>query len=83
MLIESARAMLHHGNIPVQFWAEDVAYAADVRNRFFCPDNDYKTSFEILTRKKPRVEHIRVSRSRAWTLIPKVKRTKLDSKSLN
>lgn len=81
-LIESARAMLHYGTIAMQFRAEAVAYAADIRKRFLCPRNDYKTSSELLTGKKHRVDHIRAFGSRAWTLIPTVKRAKLDSKSL-
>ena len=33
-LTESARSMLYHADMPLQFWAETVACAADIRNRF-------------------------------------------------
>ena len=80
-LMESARAMLRHSGLPKPFWAEAVVAAADIRNRFLCPRNDSTTSYEMLTGKKPRVDHIRVFGSRAWVHVPKNKRTKLDSKS--
>lgn len=77
-LMESARAMMHHGKLPKQFWAEAVVTAADVRNRFFCPGNESTTSYEMLTGRKPRVDHIRVFGSKAWVHVPKEKRKKLD-----
>ena len=39
-LMESARAMMFHGKLPVAFWAEEVVHAADIRNRFICPRSD-------------------------------------------
>ena len=57
-LMESARAMMQHANLPKKFWAEAVATAADIRNRFLCPRSDSTTSYEMLTGRKPRVEHI-------------------------
>lgn len=80
-LVESARAVLYHGKIPMRFWAEAVAHAAYIRNRFLSPQNDYKTSYELPTGRTPRVDHIWVLDSSAWTLIPKAKRAKLDPKS--
>ena len=80
-LMESARAMMQHANLPKQFWAEAVATAADIRNRFLCPRSDSTTSYEMLTGRKPRVDHIRVFGSKTWVHVPKEKRKKLDTKA--
>ena len=80
-LTESAGAILRHSGLPKPFWAEAFAVAADIHNRFLCPKNDSTASYEMLTGKKSRVDHIRVFGSRAWLHIPKSSCTKVDSKS--
>ena len=80
-LVEAARAMLQHAGMPTKFWAEAVVHAADIRNRFICPRESDRTSFELMTGKKPRVDHLRVFGSLTWTHVPKDRRKKLDSKS--
>ena len=80
-LMESARTMLFHAKMPAAFWAEAVAHAAEIRNRFICPRINYKTSYELLTGMRPRVDHLRVFGSLAWAFIPKDLRKKLDAKS--
>ena len=80
-LIESARSMLFHAKMPAAFWAEAVAHAADIRNRFICPQSTFKTAYQLLTGMKPRVDHLLVFGSLAWALIPKNIRKKLYAKS--
>ena len=80
-LVECAKSMLFHAKLPTQFWAEAISFAADVRNRFLCPRVRQKTSFELMTGKIPRVDHLRVFGSTAWTFVPKERRKKLDAKS--
>ena len=33
-LMESARAMMFHGKLPVAFWAQAVVHTTDIRSRF-------------------------------------------------
>ena len=80
-VMESARAMLDHAGMPRQFWAEAVAHASDILNRFFRPGSKNVTSYESLIGRKPRIDHLRVFGSHAWVMIPKEKRQKLDVKS--
>ena len=80
-LMESARAMMFHGKLPVAFWADEVVHDADIRNRFICPRSDRKTAYELMKNTKPRVDHLRVFGSLAWAFVPKEQRRKLDAKS--
>ena len=79
-LMESALSTMFHANIPMEFWAEAFVHAADIRNRFICPRSENKTSYELLTQTKPRVDHIRVFGSLVWAHIAKENRRKLDPK---
>ena len=69
-IIETARNMLAHAYLPRIFWAEAVSNAADIRNRFFSPRQGTATSYELLYRNKPRVDHIRVFGCRASLRVP-------------
>ena len=80
-IVESARAMLAHAGLPRRIWAEAVTHSADIRNRFLSPSSDNVTSYEILTGRKPRIDHFRVFGAHCWVHVPKEKRKKLDYKS--
>ena len=71
---------MFNAKMPMEFWAEAVVHAADIRNRFICPRSENKTSYELLSQTKPRVDHIRVFGSLEWAHIAKEKRRKLDPK---
>ena len=45
-LMESARAMLSHSNLPNKFWAEALATAAYLRNRITTSANEQQLTFE-------------------------------------
>ena len=77
---ESARAMVAHARLSMRFWAEAVTHAADIRNLFLSPSSNNVTAYEILTRRKPRIDYFRVFRAHCWVHIPKEKRKKLDYK---
>lgn len=81
-LMESACSILYHAKMPPAFWAEAVVQSADIRNRFQGPLGSPKTSYELLTGSKPLVDHLRVFGSTVWVLLPRKKRSKLDSKSV-
>ena len=69
-----------HAGSPLKFWAEAVAHAADEPNRCLCPRDSTKTSYQLMTGSIPRVYHLRIFSSRAWTHVPNQKRTKREEK---
>lgn len=81
-IMESARSMLHHANLPSQFWAEAVNTAVYIRNR--CPTValEDSTPFEYWFGRKPDVKHFRVFGCNAHVHVDDVKRRKLDKKSI-
>ena len=80
-ILESARSMVRHAGLPKQFWAEATVHAADIRNRFFGPQKQEVTSFELLMGSKPRIDHRRAFGALSCVHISKQKRKKHDSKS--
>lgn len=80
-IMETARSMMDHAGLPKPFWGEAVTHAADIWNICFGNGAIDLTSHELFIGRKPRVDHLRVFGSHAWVLVPKNKRTKLDSKS--
>ena len=54
-VVESTWSMLRHAGLPKQFWAEATVHAADILNRFFCPQKQEITLFELLMGRKPRI----------------------------
>ena len=82
-LVEMARSMLHHADIPLSFWAEAVSTACYLRNR--SPTSTFKgeTPHERWFGVKPDVEHLRVFGCRVYVHIPDKKRRKLDKKAFD
>ena len=80
-LVEMARSMIHHANLPQHLWAEAVATAAYIRNR--CPTSSFKgvTPYEMLCGIKPDVDHLRVFGCDVYVHIPDQKRRKLEKKA--
>jgi transposase InsO family protein len=81
-LVEAARSMLHHANMPKSFWAEAVCAAVYLRNRAPTSTLQGKTPYEIWFNEKPDVSNLRVFGCCAMVHVPKEHRRKLDSKSL-
>ena len=81
-LMEMARSMLYHANLPQKFWAEAISTAAYLRNR--CPTSSFKgaTPYERWFGVKPDVEHLRVFGCKVYVHIPDEKRRKLDAKAV-
>ena len=81
-LMEMARSMLYHANLPQKFWAEAISTAAYLRNR--CPTSSFKgaTPYERWFGVKPDVEHLRVFGCNVYVHIPDEKRRKLDAKAV-
>ena len=80
-LIESARSMIAHADLPNMFWAEAISAAAYVRNRV--PTRaikDGRTPYEFWYGKKPNVSYFKVFGYVAYAHIKDEKRRKLDAK---
>ena len=59
-LLEMARALRLHANLPFQFWGECVLTVAYLINRLPTPVLTNKTPYEILFGKAPTYKHLRV-----------------------
>lgn len=81
-IFESVRSVLVSACLPSMFWAEALCHTANIRKRFFSPRLGHKTSYEIVTGRKPRLDHLRIFGCAANVFIAKQKRKKLDRKSV-
>ena len=77
-LVESARAMIAHAELPDGYWEKAVSTAAYVRNR--TPIKDDQTPYEQWYGRKPNVTHLRVFGCVAYSHVPNVECLKLDKK---
>lgn len=80
-IVEAARCMLEHSNLPRKFWAQAVVHAIRIRNMFFAPRTHSDTSYGLMTGTKPDASKLKFFWCLAWHHIPKELRRKLDSKS--
>ena len=81
-IVEMARTLIWHAQMPYKFWVDAVATATYIKNR--CPHRAVDgrlTPEEAFTGKCPDVRHLRVFGCTAWVLVPDAQRTKLDAKS--
>ena len=80
-LVEMARSMLHHHQLPHSLWAEALRTAAYLRNR--CPTQSLGvvTPEEAWTGSKPDVSHLRTFGCIGYCHVPDEKRKKLDVNS--
>lgn len=79
-LVETAKSMLLDANLDKRFWGEAILTATYLQNRMVSRSIE-KTPIELFTGHKPDLSHIRVFGSRVFSLIPKEKRQKWDSKA--
>ena len=80
-LVESARSMLIHAQMPLTFWAEAVDTAVCVQNRSSTSALKDKTPFESCFGKKTNVSNLKVFGSVCFVHTPDHLRKKLDPKS--
>lgn len=59
-LLNVARALMFHGNLPIKFWGDAVCTAAHLINRTPSPLLEGKSPFELLHDKIPAYESLRV-----------------------
>lgn len=80
-IVESARTMMIHANLPKSYWGYAVLNAAYIRNRCISNVLDGKSAFEIVEGRKPDLEKLRVFGCVCYSHVPDEKRKKLDSKA--
>ncbi len=80
-LVEMVRSMLIDANLSHKFWAEALSTAAYLKNRSPSRGLERITPVEALTKRKPKVDHLRIFGCDAYVHIPKDERNKLDSKA--
>ena len=77
-IMEAARAMLHHQDLPMNLWAEAARIVVYVQN---CNPHKVlkkKNPEEVFSSKKPEVSNLIIFGCRVYIHILKEKRTKLD-----
>ena len=80
-IMETARTMMCHANVPQKFWAEAVNTAVYLRNRSPTVSLKQVTPYERWTGEKPDLSHLKVFGCVAYIHVAKEKRNKLDAKS--
>jgi hypothetical protein len=81
-LMGMAREMLFFKGLSSSYWVEVVHTTIYLRNQSPSSSLDGMTPYEAWYGFKPMIKHLRVFGSVCYALIPKEKRTKLDSRSM-
>jgi hypothetical protein len=81
-LLDMARTMLDEYKIPDRFWAEAINTACYSINRLYLHRILKKTSYELLTGKKPNVSYFRVFGSKCFILIKRGRSSKFAPKAV-
>lgn len=80
-IMEMSRCMLHEKDLPKKFWAEAANTAVFLQNRLPTKSVQGKTPFEAWYGYKPLVKNLKVFGCICYTLVPQVKRDKLDKRA--
>ena len=80
-IVESARSMIHHANVPKEFWAEAVNTAVYLKNRSPSVALKDKTPYECMFHVKPNVSNLKTFGCIAYVHIRPEERKKFDVKS--
>lgn len=80
-LMEVARAMMFHTNVPKRFWGDAVVTACYLINRIPTRILQDSSPFEVLNQTNPSLDHLRVFGCVWFVLVPGEQRNKLDVKS--
>jgi hypothetical protein len=81
-LLNMARTMLDEYKTPDRFWAEAINIACYSINRLYLHRILKKTSYELLTGKKPNVSFFRVFGSKCFILVKRGRKSKFASKAV-
>lgn len=80
-IVDSARSMLYHHDLPIELWAEAVNTAVYTLNRTTSTQIPNSTFFELWTNKPAVLAHMRIFGSEAYMHVPDQLRNKLAPKS--
>ena len=80
-LMEVARSMMFHMNVPKRFWSDAVMSACYLINRTPTKVLNDLSPFEVLNKSKPSLDHLRVFGCICFVLVPGEQRNKLDARS--
>ena len=80
-LLEKARCMLFDANLPNSYWAEAVYHATYLKNRSPSRAIPNHTPEELWSNKPTNLSELKIFGCKAYSLVPKQKRKKLDPKS--
>jgi transposase InsO family protein len=81
-LLDMARTMLDEYKTPDLFWTEAINIACYFINRLYLHQILKKTSYELLTSKKPNVSYFRVFGSKCFILIKRGRNSKFAPKAV-
>ena len=82
IILDMARTMLDEYKTPDRFWAEAINIACYSINRLYLHRILKKTSYELLTGKKPNVSYFRVFRSKCFILVKRGRKSKFAPKAV-
>jgi hypothetical protein len=81
-LIDMARTMLGEYKTPERFWSEAVNTACHAINRLYLHRFIKKTSYELLTGKKPNISYFRIFGNKFYILVKKGRHSKFAPKAV-
>ncbi|KAL0796318.1 hypothetical protein Bca101_067695 [Brassica carinata] len=81
-LMEVARSMMFHTNVPKRFWGDAVVSACYLINRIPTKVLKDVSPFQVLNKTQPPINHLRVFGCVCYVLVPGEQRNKLDPKSI-
>ncbi|KAL0702312.1 hypothetical protein Bca4012_058434 [Brassica carinata] len=81
-LMEVARSMMFHTNVPKRFWGDAVITACYLINRIPTKVLKDVSPFQVLNKIKPPLDHLRVFGCVCYVLTPGEQRNKLEAKSV-
>ncbi|WZY94095.1 hypothetical protein YC2023_066424 [Brassica napus] len=80
-LMEVARSLMFQANVPKRFWSDAVSTACYLINRMPTKVLKDQAPFEVLNKRKPSLEYMRVFGCLCYVLVPGELRNKLEARS--
>ncbi|KAL0641206.1 hypothetical protein Bca4012_103214 [Brassica carinata] len=80
-LMEVARSMMFHTNVPKRFWSYAVQTACYLINRVPTKILKNLSPFEVLNKSRPFIDHLRFFGCVCYVMVPGEQRNKLEAKS--
>jgi transposase InsO family protein len=81
-VVERDQCILHAKHLPIELWAEAIAYTVYTRNRVISKTS-LITPFQRWYQTKPNISNLRIFGSASFIHVPKGERRELEPKSIN